>query len=148
MKKRIKKSGLSLIELIVALPMLAFVFLGMAYMLAITGNSTAIEIAKVKTQTAANNVLMLMKAEGYSKLGNILGFINTVDSSGNNKKVDGENINKDSIIHPDGITNLKLYLEEKDTADDTNNINGKICIIKVTAPDFENIETEIKTLSF
>ena len=148
MKKQHKRRGLSLIELIVALPMLAFVFLGMAYLMATTGNFTAVEIAKIKTQTAANNVLMLMKAEGYSKLGDILGFVNTVDSSLNHIKVDGAEISKDSIIHPDGQTALKLYLEEKDPTGDTQNINGKICIIRVTAPDFDNIETEIKTLSF
>ena len=148
MKLQHKKQGLSLIELIVALPMLAFVFLGMAYMLAVTGNFTAVDIAKVKTQTAANNVLMLLKAEGYSKLGDILGFANTVDSSGNNIKVDWAEISKESIIHPDGLTNLKLYLEEKESTSDTQNINGKICIIRVVAPDFDNIETEIKALSF
>ena len=144
MKKHYKNRGLSLIELIVALPMLAFVFLGMAYMMAVTGNFTAVEIAKIKTQTAANNVLMLIKAQGYSDLGDILGFIDTKD----HKKVDGEEIRKDSIIHPDGLTNLKLYLEEKDSTSDTQNISGKICIIRVIAPDFDNIETEIKTLSF
>ena len=148
MKLQHKKQGLSLIELIVALPMLAFVFLGMAYMLAVTGNFTAVDIAKVKTQTAANNVLMLLKAEGYSKLGDILGFANTVDSSGKNIKVDWAEISKESIIHPDGLTNLKLYLEEKDSTSDTQNINGKICVIRVVAPDFDNIETEIKALSF
>ena len=67
------KSGLSLMELLVALPMLAFVFLGMGYMIATTGSLTAVDIAKVKTQIATNNVLMIIKAENYSKIGNILG---------------------------------------------------------------------------
>ena len=149
--KKHRKNGFSLIELIVALPMLAFVFLGMAYMLAVTGNFTAIEIAKVKTQTAANNVLMLMKAEGYSNIGDVLGVGSTieVDGSGFHKKIDGEEIRKDSIVHPDGTTNLKLYLEEK-TPDAGSNISSgnKICVIRVIAPDFENIETEIKAISF
>lgn len=150
MKKRInKKFGLTLIELVVALPMLAFVFLGLAYMIAITGDFTATEIAKAKTQTAANNVLMIMKAEKYSKLGTILGFIETVDKNGNHKAVNGVVIPTDSMVHPDGTTNLKLFLEEQ-TPDASSNISSgnKVCVIKVTAPDFNDIQTEIKTVSF
>ena len=149
MKKKTNKFGLSLIELVVALPMLAFVFLGIAYMIAITGNFTSTEIAKAKTQTAANNILMIMKAEKYSKLGEVLGFIETVDNNGNNKAVNGVVIPTDSMVHPDGTTNLKLYLEET-TPDTGSNISSgnKICVIKVTAPDFNDIQTEIKTVSF
>ena len=149
MKKKTNKFGLSLIELVVALPMLAFVFLGIAYMIAITGNFTSTEIAKAKTQTAANNILMIMKAEKYSKLGEVLGFIETVDNNGNNKAVNGVVIPTDSMVHPDGTTNLKLYLEET-TPDTGSNISSgnKICVIRVTAPDFNDIQTEIKTVSF
>ena len=149
MKKRINRFGLSLIELVVALPMLAFVFLGIAYMIAVTGNFTSTEIAKAKTQTAANNILMIMKAEKYSKLGEILGFIETVDNNGNNKAVNGVEIPTTSMVHPDGTTKLMLFLEE--TVPDTgSNISSgnKICVIKVTAPDFNDIQTEIKTVSF
>ena len=148
MKKRINKLGLSLIELVVALPMLAFVFLGIAYMIAITGNFTSTGIAKAKTQVAANNILMLIKAERYSKLGDILGFVETSDTNGN-KKVDGVEIPTNSFVHPDEITKLKLYLEEKDPGSDSNISSGnKICVIRVTAPDFNDIQTEIKTVSF
>ncbi|MBQ3643649.1 MAG: hypothetical protein II961_03540 [Candidatus Riflebacteria bacterium] len=147
MKKRINKLGLSLIELVVALPMLAFVFLGIAYMIAITGNFTTTEIAKAKTQTAANNILMLIKAERFSILNN-LGFTVTSDSNGN-KKVDTVVIPTDSIVHPDGVTNLKLFLEEQNPDAGSNISSGnKICVIKVIAPDFNDIQTEIKTVSF
>ncbi len=149
MKKRINKFGLTLIELVVALPMLAFIFLGIAYMIAVTGDFTSTEIAKAKTQTAANNVLMIMKAEKYSKLGEILGFIVTVDNYGNNKAVNGVVIPTDSIVHPDGVTNLKLFLEEQNPDAGSNISSGnKVCVIKVTAPDFNDIQTEIKTVSF
>ena len=112
MKIKRRKTGLSLIEMLIALPMLALVFMSIAYMVAVIGESTSFGIAQTKTQTASNNVLMLMKAEGYSKLGDILGFITTVDSEGNHIKVEGKEIPKDSIIHPDGITRLILNLEE------------------------------------
>lgn len=149
MKKRINRFGLSLIELVVALPMLAFVFLGIAYMIAVTGNFTSTETAKAKTQTAANNILMIMKAEKYSKLGEILGFIETVDNNGNNKAVNGVEIPTTSMVHPDGTTKLMLFLEEKAPESGSNISSGnKICVIKVTAPDFNDIQTEIKTVSF
>ena len=147
MKILSKKKGLSLIELVVALPMLAFVFLGIAYMIAVTGNFTSTGIAIAKTLVAANNILMLIKAERFSILSN-LGFTVTSDSNGN-KMVATVEIPKNSIVHPDGVTNLKLFLEEK-TPDAGSNISSgnKICVIKVTAPDFNDIQTEIKTVSF
>ena len=147
MKKLYKKKGLSLIELVVALPMLAFVFLGIAYMIAVTGNFTSTGIAKAKTLVAANNILMLIKAERFSILSN-LGFTVTNDSSGN-KKVSEAEIPTNSIVHPDGTTKLKLFLEEQ-TPDAASNISSgnKICVIRVTAPDFNDIQTEIKTVSF
>ena len=130
MKKLYKKKGLSLIELVVALPMLAFVFLGIAYMIAVTGNFTSTGIA-----------------ERFSILSN-LGFTVTNDSSGN-KKVSEAEIPTNSIVHPDGTTKLKLFLEEQ-TPDAASNISSgnKICVIRVTAPDFNDIQTEIKTVSF
>ena len=148
MKKLYKKKGLSLIELVVALPMLAFVFLGIAYMIAVTGNFTSTGIAKAKTLVAANNILMLIKAEKYSKLGDILGFIVTNDGNGN-KKVEGVEIPTNSFVHPDESTKLKLYLEEQEPEAGSNISSGnKICVIRVTAPDFNDIQTEIKTVSF
>ena len=85
MNTKQSRKGFSLIELVVALPMLAFVFLGMAYMLATTGNFTAVQIAKAKTQVATNNVLMLLKASGYAKLGEVLAIsgVDTVTNTEN-----------------------------------------------------------------
>ena len=150
MKTTKKKLGVSLIELVVALPMLAFVFLSMAYMLATTGNFTTVEIAKVKTQTAANNVLMLMKAKGYIKLGEALAIsgVDTVNNSGTPIDVDLVEIPKNSLIHPDGTTKINLSLKREDPSADTNITSGKICVITVTAPDFDNISTIIKTVTF
>ena len=149
MKTKKKRFGISLIELVVALPMLAFVFLSMAYMLASTGNFTALGIAKVKTQTAANNVLMLMKAKGYEKLGEALAISGVVTvSSGVLKDVDLVEIPKNSLIHPDGTTKLNLSLKREDPSADSNITSGKICVITVTAPDFDNISTIIKTVTF
>ena len=150
MKTTKKKSGVSLIELVVALPMLAFVFLSMAYMLATTGNFTTVEIAKVKTQTAANNVLMLMKAKGYKKLGEALAIsgVDTVNNSGTPIDVDLVEIPKNSLIHPDGTTKINLSLKREDPSTDSNITSGKICVITVTAPDFDNISTIIKTVTF
>lgn len=148
MKKKQSKKGFSLIELVVALPMLAFVFLGIAYMLATTGNFTAVQIAKAKTQVAANNVLMLMKAKGYEKLGEVLAFsgLDDVTSSGND--IESVEIPIDSLVHPDGVTKLQLSLKLEDPPSSSNITSGKICVITVTAPDFYDISTIVKTVSF
>lgn len=150
MKTMKKRSGISLIELVVALPMLAFVFLSIAYMLATTGNVTVFGIAKIKTQTAANNVLMLMKAKGYSKLGEVMAIsgIDTVTSTGTLKDIDSVEIPKTSMFHPDGTTKLQLSLKREDPPANSNITSGKICVITVTAPDFDNISTIIKTVTF
>ncbi len=150
MKTTKKKSGISLIELVVALPMLAFVFLSMAYMLATTGNFTALGIAKIKTQTAANNVLMLMKAKGYEKLGEALAIsgVDTVTNTGSLKDIELVEIPIASMVHPDGATKLQLSLKREDPPTNSNITSGKVCVITVTAPDFDNISTIIKTVTF
>jgi hypothetical protein len=130
-------------ELLVALPMLAFVFLGMGYMIATTGSLTAVDIAKVKTQIAANNVLMIIKAESYSNIGNIL-ECNISDPS--SFTVD---ISKASIVHPDGLTNLKLSVRKEEVDSNLNLVNeNKVYVVTVTAPDFENIQTIVKTVLY
>ena len=149
MKTKQSKKGFSLIELVVALPMLAFVFLGMAYMLATTGSFTAVQIAKAKTQVATNNVLMLLKAKGYEKLGEALAIPGVVTVSGGVlKDVESVEIPKASMVHPDGTTKLNLSLKREDPSADSNITSGKIYVITVTAPDFDDITTIVKTVSF
>ena len=150
MKTKQLKKGFSLIELVVALPMLAVVFLGMAYMLATTGNFTAVQIAKAKTQVATNNVLMLLKASGYSKLGEVLAIsgADTVTNTGTLKDIDLVEIPKTSMVHPDGTTKLQFSLKLEDPPSNSNITSGKICVITVTAPDFYDISTIVKTVSF
>lgn len=130
-------------ELLVAIPMLSFVFLGMAYLLGTTGNFTSVEIAKAKTQTAANNLLMLVKAKGYSKLNEVLPDFNTATT------ITKQELSTTSPAHPDGITKLLVSMEQKDAnASDTVNVTSKICVITVTAPDFMDISTTVKAVSF
>ena len=130
-------------ELLVAIPMLSFVFLGMAYLLGTTGNFSSVEIAKAKTQTAANNLLMLVKAKGYSKLNEVLPDFNTATT------ITKQELSTTSPAHPDGITKLLVSMEQKDAnASDTVNVTSKICVITVTAPDFMDISTTVKAVSF
>ena len=119
-------------------------------MLATTGNSTAIQIAKAKTQVATNNVLMLLKASGYSKLGEVLAIsgADTVTNTGTLKDIDLVEIPKTSLVHPDGTTKLQLSLKLEDPPSNSNITSGKICVITVTAPDFYDISTIVKTVSF
>lgn len=166
MKTNKKTKGFTLMELMVAIPMLAFVFLSMAYILASTGNFTSVEIAKFKTQTAANNILMLIKAKGFSNLDATLKSLNdpltfstaktntnSVTTTVTTKTLDKTKntyIPNNSIVHPDGATNLTVTIVEKPAGDDANNVasSNKICVITVTAEDFHDISTVIKTVSF
>lgn len=157
MKKHKNNKGFTLMELLVAIPMLAFVFLSMAYMLASSGDFTGVEIAKFKTQTAANNILMLVKSRGFSKLDETLTSLGdslTLTTTGTEETglitKTSALIPTNSVIHPDGITKLSVNIVEK-TADatETNLDNtNKICVITVTAPDFYDISTVVKTVSF
>ena len=143
MKNYKPTKGFTLMELLVAIPMLSFVFLGMAYLLGTTGNFTSVEIAKAKTQMAANNLLMLIKAKGYSKLNEVLPDFNTATT------ITKQELSTTSPAHPDGVTKLLVSMEQKDAnASDTVNVTGKICVITVTAPDFMDISTTVKAVSF
>ena len=143
MKNHKHTKGFTIMELLVAIPMLSFVFLGMAYLLGTTGNFSSVEIAKAKTQTAANNLLMLVKAKGYSKLNEVLPDFNTATT------ITKRELSTTSPAHPDGITKLLVSMEQKDAnASDTVNVTSKICVITVTAPDFMDISTTVKAVSF
>lgn len=143
MKNYKPTKGFTLMELLVAIPMLSFVFLGMAYLLGTTGNFTSVEIAKAKTQMAANNLLMLIKAKGYSKLNEVLPDFNTATT------ITKQELSTTSPAHPDGVTKLLVSMEQKDAnASDTVNVTSKICVITVTAPDFMDISTTVKAVSF
>lgn len=143
MKNHKHTKGFTIMELLVAIPMLSFVFLGMAYLLGTTGNFSSVEIAKAKTQTAANNLLMLVKAKGYSKLNEVLPDFNTATT------ITKQELSTTSPAHPDGITKLLVSMEQKDAnASDTVNVTSKICVITVTAPDFMDISTTVKAVSF
>lgn len=143
MKNHKHTKGFTLMELLVAIPMLSFVFLGMAYLLGTTGNFTSVEIAKAKTQMAANNLLMLIKAKGYSKLNEVLPDFNTATT------ITKQELSTTSPAHPDGVTKLLVSMEQKDAnASDTVNVTSKICVITVTAPDFMDISTTVKAVSF
>ncbi len=162
MKMKNKKIGLSLMELLVAIPMIALVFMGIAYMLGITGRYNGVEIAKIKTLTAANNVLMLVKAKGFSELPNVLDFDDEIEittSTTPSVTIDyliksGEDystpltIPLNSKIHPDGVTNLNMVVIRKDAGADAENLDSKIIIVTVIAPDFEDIQTTLKTVEF
>ena len=52
------------------------------------------------------------------------------------------------MVHPDGVTKLQLSLKREDPPSNSNITSGKICVITVSAPDFEGISTIVKTVSF
>lgn len=159
--KMLSKKGFSLIELLVVLPLITLVFLGMGYMIGNLGRFTAVKIAKTKTLVAANNVLMLMKAKGCSELrNNPDNYLNFSTNKTGDIIVDNKEIPTNSTIHPDGVTRLLLKIEEKPenepddvqieiaNGDKDTFSNIKICIVTVTAPGFEDVQTVIKTISF
>jgi prepilin-type N-terminal cleavage/methylation domain-containing protein len=74
-----KRSGVTLMELLVAIPIFAFVALGAAYMLSSSSVASVVNRDLLKCQIAVNNLITYIEATGVAKDN---GMISGCDSSG------------------------------------------------------------------
>lgn len=75
-----KRSGVTLMELLVAIPIFAFVALGAAYMLSSSSVASVVNRDLLKCQIAVNNLITYIEAKGVAKDAD--GVISGCDSSG------------------------------------------------------------------
>ena len=75
-----KHSGVTLMELLVAIPIFAFVALGAAYMLSSSSVASVVNRDLLKCQIAVNNLITYIEAKGVAKDAD--GVISGCDSSG------------------------------------------------------------------
>ncbi len=75
-----KHSGVTLMELLVAIPMFAFVALGAAYMLSSSSVASVVNRDLLKCQIAVNNLITYIEAKGVAKDAD--GYISGCDESG------------------------------------------------------------------
>ncbi len=120
-------------ELLVAIPMLAIVGLAISYSLGSSSRLTATQIARVKCQVAAGNILTLIKAA--SSTASLTTFA---------ANVTGGELNKTSAAHPDGNLKLNAVAEVLENTDGTHGSIAPLLRIRVTAPAFD-VRSEIKT---
>ena len=62
-----KRSGVTLMELLVAIPIFAFVALGAAYMLSSSSVASVVNRDLLKCQIAVNNLITYIEAKGVAK---------------------------------------------------------------------------------
>lgn len=128
-----KRNGVTLMELLVAIPMLALVAVSVAYSLGSSSRLTATQIARVKCQVAATNLLTLIKSA--SATASLDTFAVHVES--------GE-LKKTSVAHPDGSIKLTADAEKLPNGDAAHGTIPNILRLRVYAPDFD-VRSEIKT---
>lgn len=137
-----KRNGITLMELLVAIPMLALVAVSVTYSLGSSSRFTGTQIARVKCQVAATNLLTLIKAaSGTASLDTFEEYLSGVSSV--NGVVSGE-LKKNTIAHPDGGINLEAEAEILANDDLAHGTIDNILRLRVYAPDFD-MRSEIKT---
>lgn len=129
-----RNPGVTLFELIVALPMLALVGLAISFALASSSRATGTQIARVKCQVAASNLLTLIKAASDTP------SLDTVAAH-----LQAGQLSKTSVAHPDGGIRLNVQADILPNGDGTHGTIEDMFRIRVTAPDFFDIGSEIKT---
>ncbi|NCB39045.1 MAG: hypothetical protein EOM80_09765 [Erysipelotrichia bacterium] len=127
--------GITLMELLVAIPMLAIVAMSVTYALASSSRLTATQIARVKCQVAAGNLLTLIKAKTASKIPALTTFAEHVNSG---------ILKTSSVAHPDGGLLLRATAESLDNTDGAHGTISPVFRIRVEAPAFD-VRAEIKT---
>ncbi|MDD3376313.1 MAG: prepilin-type N-terminal cleavage/methylation domain-containing protein [Candidatus Riflebacteria bacterium] len=93
-----KRSGVTLMELLVAIPIFAFVALGVAYLLSSASMGSVVNRDLLKCQIAVNNLITYIEAMGVAKEAD--GVISGCDASGV--------LNED--VCPDDSTDYKATL--------------------------------------
>lgn len=116
-----KRSGVTLMELLVAIPIFAFVALGAAYMLSSSSVASVVNRDLLKCQIAVNNLITYIEATGVAK---DAGEISGCDSSG----VLG------SDVRPDDFADYKATL--------TYNSEEEVHVLSVSKGD---ISASVKT---
>ncbi|HOI91528.1 MAG TPA: type II secretion system protein [Candidatus Rifleibacterium sp.] len=127
------RKGITLMELLVAIPMLAIIALSISYTLGSSSRLTATQIARVKCQIAASNLLTLIKAaSGTASLDTFA------------VHVDGGELKKTSVAHPDGSIRLTADAAILPNTDSAHGTMPNVFRIRVYAPAFD-MRSEIKT---
>ncbi len=128
-----KRNGITLMELLVAIPMLALVAVSVAYSLGSSSRLTATQIARVKCQVAATNLLTLIKAaSGTASLDTFAAH------------VEGGELKKTSVAHPDGSIKLTADAEILPNTDHEHGTIIDVLRLRVYAPAFD-MRSEVKT---
>lgn len=120
-------------ELLVAIPMLALVAVAVAYSLGSSSRLTATQIARVKCQVAASNLLTLIKAASSTA---------SLDTFA--AHVEGGELKKTSVAHPDGSLRLTADAAVLPNDDLAHGTMPNVFRIEVKAPAFD-MRSEIKT---
>lgn len=126
-------SGITLMELLVAIPMLAVIGLAIAYSLGSTSRLTETQIARVKCEVAAGNLLTLIKAASETAALTTLA-----------DHVSGGELNKTSVAHPDGSLKLNAAGEFLPNTDSVYGTIKPVFRLRVSAPAFD-VRSEIMT---
>lgn len=131
--KHKSSSGVTLMELLVAVPMFALVALALTYSLGSSSRLTGTQIARVKCQVAATNLLTLIKAASSTA---------SLDTFA--VHVAGGELKKTSVAHPDGSLGLTAQAEILDNTDGAHGTIAPVFRIIVACPAFD-VRSEIKT---
>lgn len=143
-------NGVTLMELLVAIPMFAVVTLSIVYTLFAHSQLSVTQIARFKVQMAANNLLTMVKASAISEETPALKIIAGQTLSDQTEFVSQSgsvvsSLKSDSPLHPDvGGTkiNVNARWEVSDSTFDTG--PEPVFIIETYAPDFQ-VGCQIKT---
>jgi len=130
-----KRNGITLMELLVAIPMLALVAVAVAYSLGSSSRLTATQIARVKCQVAASNLLTLIKAANSPEVSWQTTFA---------QHVENDELKKTSVAHPDGSLRLTAFAEKLENDDLAHGTMPNVFRLRVYAPAFD-MRSEIKT---
>lgn len=120
-----KRSGVTLMELLVAIPIFAFVALGAAYMLSSSSVASVVNRDLLKCQIAVNNLITYIEATGVAK---DAGVISGCDPSG----VLG------SDVRPDDSPDFKATIVSDEEVDSDEEVH----VVTVTKGD---VSVSVKT---
>ncbi|MFZ2960086.1 MAG: hypothetical protein WA705_24660 [Candidatus Ozemobacteraceae bacterium] len=129
----LKRFGVTLMELLIAIPMFAFVGVGIGYHLGVAARLTQTQIAWIKCNVAATNLLSLIQADSPAHVSETLSV--HVGASGFLKTT--------SPAHPDGLLGLKVTTQSLANPDTQSGVTP-IFWIKVECPAFE-VAAKIQT---
>lgn len=110
-----KRSGVTLMELLVAIPIFAFVALGAAYMLSSSSVASVVNRDLLKCQIAVNNLITYIEATGVAK---DAGGISGCDSSG----VLGSDVRPDNSPDFKATITTITYVSAEEVAEEVHEV--------------------------